>query len=231
VDSAKVKDAFMIYLLVLLPATGLTIGGYVALFLSGRTTGGMQTFGRYLGFWAFTLAALLILGAIFAAAHCGHRCPIWMHERMHRTPSGGGPPASVPLVTPNQTIGNAADAVRDADAAWLKVYAAKDLEKSVAFLDEQASMLAPNAPVATGKAAIAKVIAADFAYGDGIWHADKAGVSQSGDLGYTSGPTSSSFKDSSGKLVTSKGNYLTVWKKQTDGSWKVLFDMFNLSPP
>lgn len=84
----------MIYLLVLLPATALTIGGYVALFLSARSEGGMRSFGRYLGFWAFTLAGLLILGAIVAAAHGGHRCPMWMHgmhERMH-----GGPPDSAP---------------------------------------------------------------------------------------------------------------------------------------
>jgi hypothetical protein len=86
----------MIYLLVLLPATALTIGGYVALFVSGRSEGRMRTFGRYLGYWAFTLAALLILGAVFSAARCGHQCPMWahgMHERTHRAPPDGGPPA------------------------------------------------------------------------------------------------------------------------------------------
>ncbi|HUN25270.1 MAG TPA: hypothetical protein VMU67_03110 [Steroidobacteraceae bacterium] len=59
----------MIYFLALIPATGLVIGGYLAFYLSGRSEGGMRTFGKYLGFWAFTLAALVILGAIFAAAH------------------------------------------------------------------------------------------------------------------------------------------------------------------
>ena len=46
----------MIFLLVLLPATGLTIAGYFVLYLSSRTDGALRTFGRYLGFWAFTLA-------------------------------------------------------------------------------------------------------------------------------------------------------------------------------
>jgi hypothetical protein len=76
----------MIYLLVLLPATALTVAGYVVLFLSARSEGAMRSFGKYLGYWAFTLAALLILGAIFAAAHGGHHCPMFgrhgMHERM-----------------------------------------------------------------------------------------------------------------------------------------------------
>jgi hypothetical protein len=71
----------MIYLLVLLPATGLAVAGYVALFLSARSEGAMRAFGKYLGFWAFTLAGLLVLSAIFAAAHHRGHCP-WMHGHM-----------------------------------------------------------------------------------------------------------------------------------------------------
>jgi ketosteroid isomerase-like protein len=44
-----------------------------------------------------------------------------------------------------------ADAVRAADAAWLKAWATKDVDKSVAFFDEQGSMLSPGDPIATGK--------------------------------------------------------------------------------
>jgi ketosteroid isomerase-like protein len=132
-----------------------------------------------------------------------------------------------------QTDDAAANSVRAADAAWLKVYSAKDLAKSVAFFDDQGSLMSPNDPTATGKAAISKLVASDFAYGDLSWHLDKAGVSKSGDLGYTSGTYKFTFKDPSGKPATDNGKYLTVWKKQTDGSWKVLFDMFNtdLPPP
>jgi hypothetical protein len=97
---ARDKGASMIYLLVLLPATALTVAGYVVLFLSARSEGALRTFGKYLGLWAFTLAALLILGAIFAAAHRGHHCPIFgthgMHERMHGAPPESGPPAATP---------------------------------------------------------------------------------------------------------------------------------------
>ncbi|TLY74414.1 MAG: hypothetical protein E6K42_11620, partial [Gammaproteobacteria bacterium] len=65
----------MIYLLALLPATALAVAGYFVLFLSARSEGALRTFGKYLGFWAFTLAGLVILGAIFAAAHGRHHCP------------------------------------------------------------------------------------------------------------------------------------------------------------
>jgi len=130
-----------------------------------------------------------------------------------------------------QTKGTAEDAILAADVAWLEVYQAKDLAKSVAFCDEEASMLAPNAPIATGKDAIAKLIASDFANDEITWQANKVGIARSGDLGYTSGTTENSFKDGSGKTIHNKGKYLTVWKKQADGSWKVLYDMFNSDLP
>ena len=101
----------MIYFLALLPATALTLGGYVVLVLSARTEGGLRTFGRYLGFSAFTLAALVILGAIFAAAHGGHHgfgphggrdCPWREGPRWHpgEGPREGGPEGTPPAQPP-----------------------------------------------------------------------------------------------------------------------------------
>lgn len=97
----------MIFLVALIPATGLTIAGYVVLFLSGRSEGALRTFGRYLGFWAFTLAALVLLGSMFAAGHM-HRmhAEMWdMHDRLHRQwmegpEHGPGPPPQGPLPPP-----------------------------------------------------------------------------------------------------------------------------------
>jgi hypothetical protein len=99
----------MIYFLALLPATVLTIAGYLALYLSHRSEGTFRAFGKYLGFWAFTLAALVILGAIFAAAHGGCHGAMMggrgMHGRIHgpwpgdpresgaQPPPGAGTPA------------------------------------------------------------------------------------------------------------------------------------------
>ena len=77
----------MIYFLALIPATALTIAGYFVLYLSNRSEGTFQKFGKYLGFWAFTLAGLVVLGAIFAAAHNGRYGGMHgmrgMHGRMH----------------------------------------------------------------------------------------------------------------------------------------------------
>jgi ketosteroid isomerase-like protein len=132
-----------------------------------------------------------------------------------------------------QVSGRASDALLAADAAWMKVYAAKDLEKSVAFFDNEGSMLPSNAPIATGKDALTKLIGSAFATPDYTlsWHANKVGVARSGELGYTSGTYDFSIKDASGKTISDKGKYLTVWKKEADGAWKVLFDTYNSDLP
>ena len=132
-----------------------------------------------------------------------------------------------------QTNSKSLDELRAADAAWLKTYEAKDLDKAVAFCDDQGSLLWPNAPTATGKTAIAKITASAFAIPDFRleWHPEQTGVARSGDLGYTSGTYTWTFKDASGKPGSDKGKYLTIWKKHQDGSWKVLFDMFNSDLP
>lgn len=85
----------MIYFLALIPATALTIAGYFVLYLSHRSEGGFRAFGKYLGFWAFTLAALVILAAIFASAHAGYRGARFAERgtygRLHGGPGYFGP--------------------------------------------------------------------------------------------------------------------------------------------
>ena len=108
----------MLFLVALIPATGLTVGGYLALYLSHRSEGALKTFGRYLGIWAFVLAALVALGGMFAAGHMhrmhagmwdgrgGPHCPfmegrdgdrMWeRHERLEPGAPFAKPPAGPP---------------------------------------------------------------------------------------------------------------------------------------
>ena len=123
--------------------------------------------------------------------------------------------------------GGAVDAIRAADAAWLKAFIKKGLDASAAFLDKHSAMLGPNARIVTGKRTITKLISAGFTRNNYklTWRADKAGVARSGELGYTSRKYIVSVKGASGKSIFEKGKSLTVWKKQKDGAWKALFDM------
>ena len=125
------------------------------------------------------------------------------------------------------------DSLRAADQQWLRVFAAKDLEKSVALCTADASVLAPNLPIATGREAIGKLFSGFFAIPEFkiSWQPARVQIAKSGELGYTSGAFQMSFSDPSGKTISDVGKYVTVWKKQSDGSWKVLLDIFNSDLP
>ena len=45
-----------------------------------------------------------------------------------------------------------------------------------------------------------------------------------GDLGYTVGTWERRAAPGGGQTAVTRGNYLTVWKKQADGAWRVSFD-------
>jgi ketosteroid isomerase-like protein len=55
------------------------------------------------------------------------------------------------------------------------------------------------------------------------WEPEVAEVAASGELGYTSGPYR--VRPGPGRDPAGFGHYVSVWKKQPDGSWKVLLDI------
>jgi len=113
------------------------------------------------------------------------------------------------------------------DDAWSKAAATKDAERVASFYAEDAIAYPPNEPAAVGRTAAKKVWAAYFADPTFSisWKTTHAEVA--GDLGYTAGPYEDSFKGPDGKMVNEKGKYLCVWKKQKDGTWKAIHDMWN----
>ena len=63
------------------------------------------------------------------------------------------------------------------------------------------------------------------------WKPAEAQVARSGELGYTWGTYEFSTNGLEGRPQMSYGKYVTIWKKQADGSWKVVLDAGNSSPP
>jgi uncharacterized protein (TIGR02246 family) len=124
-------------------------------------------------------------------------------------------------------------AIREADAAWSKAAAARDVEGTLSFHADDGSELPPNRPIVTGKEALrAYWLHALSAPGITIsWRATNVEVARSGDLGYAVGIAEVSTKDTKGKPVTGRGKYMTVWKKQPDGKWKAVADIFNSDLP
>jgi uncharacterized protein (TIGR02246 family) len=123
-------------------------------------------------------------------------------------------------------------AIRSTDANWLAAATAHDLEHTLPFWADDATILPPGAPAVVGKAAIRQFVAGAFATpGFSInWKTDKVEVSQSGDFAYSSGTDRISFTTPDGKSVTEESRGVAVWKKQPDGSWKCIMDVMSPAP-
>ena len=63
-----------------------------------------------------------------------------------------------------------------------------------------------------------------------IWEPTFADIDANGNLGYTLGEWTYSTTDSNDVTTEATGYYVTIWKKQTDGSWKYVFDTGISSP-
>jgi ketosteroid isomerase-like protein len=57
------------------------------------------------------------------------------------------------------------------------------------------------------------------------WDPVDADVSAASDLGYTRGRYLSQRRLDDGRVVSSRGTYTTIWKRQDDRSWKVVLDI------
>src|SRR6266700_2089277 len=80
-------------------------------------------------------------------------------------------------------------ALRDADAQWSKAAGMKDLDKTVSYYSDDATVMPPNASAATTKETIRKLWQ-DLLASPGLaisWKATKVEVAKSGDLGFVSG--------------------------------------------
>jgi ketosteroid isomerase-like protein len=143
----------------------------------------------------------------------------------------GCKPAAPP--PPADESGAAAEAIRAADVAWDKAFSAKDTAAAVAAVEAMGSVLAPGTPIATGPEAIRTVFTGFWSLPNMTlhWTPTKVEAGRSGDLGYSMGTYELTFNDPKGKPMTDHGKYVTVWRKQADGSWKVVADVFNSDLP
>ena len=124
--------------------------------------------------------------------------------------------------TPSVNLEQERTALMAVDREWSQT--TRDPEKFVTYFAEGASIYPPGMPVVTGVDAIRKtysemVKAPDFALS---FTPTKAEVAASGDLGYTAGTYEMTMAG-----MSEKGKYVTAWRKQSDGAWKVAEDIFN----
>ena len=124
------------------------------------------------------------------------------------------------------------EALMQADRDFDKATAAKGVDGWVSFFAEDGKMYGRGGDLVTGRAGIRELMAPRFADPKATlrWEPTFAAVSKSGDLGYTTGKSKGRTVED-GKLMEREGRYLSIWRKQKDGSWKVEIDHGNAGPP
>ena len=84
--------------------------------------------------------------------------------------------------------------------------------------------LSNGAPPVVGLAAIVKSANWSPKTYQLTWTPTDAVMGPSGDMGYTWGHYEGHSKDANGNPVTTSGRYMTIWRREPDGSWKVALD-------
>ena len=112
------------------------------------------------------------------------------------------------------------------DREWSQ--SANDVDKFVSYYAPDATTYPQGMPAVAGTDAIRTLFTAMMsAPGFSLtFTPTKADVAANGDLGSTAGTYEMSMAG-----ATDKGKYITLWKKQPSGEWKVTDDIFNSDVP
>ena len=117
------------------------------------------------------------------------------------------------------------------EADFMKAAAERGSQGYMSYYAEDAVELPNGADMLRGKENIANTMGfLDDKNNHLTWTPVYADMAASGDLGYTYGTFEFRSKDKDGKPTVEYGKYASIWKKQKDGSWKVVMDMGNASP-
>lgn len=121
-------------------------------------------------------------------------------------------------------VDTAADeqAIRANVARWLELVRSKDAAGIAQLYAEDGAAMAPNAPIAKGRAAIQQLWQSMLAGpGELTFEPEQILVSSSGDMALDRGTY---------RFGEDVGKYVVVWRK-VDGEWKAAADIFNSDLP
>ncbi len=114
----------------------------------------------------------------------------------------------------------------EADKAFDRDTAARGLDGWMSWFAEDARIEAAK-NVIVGKPALREYYSKMFAQREFSihWWPVFADISADGTLGYTFGRATISWRDEKGEVQKRESRYSTLWRKQKDGAYKVVFDI------
>jgi ketosteroid isomerase-like protein len=125
---------------------------------------------------------------------------------------------SIASAAPGGEVIAPAEQVRQAEIEFARAFADRDQAKFFSYVANDANFLSAHKTL-SGKEEIVKTWSGFFkdAAAPFSWAPERVVVNARGDLGLSTG----AVRDPKGELV---GNYSSIWQRQKDGTWKVIFD-------
>jgi ketosteroid isomerase-like protein len=116
------------------------------------------------------------------------------------------------------------ESLREAETAFASSVREKDLESFEAHIDSDAVFI--GGQVLEGKDSILSAWKLYFV--DNAprleWYPETVVVRPDGVLGMTTGPYTLRLQSESGEEVTQAGRFSSIWQRQEDGRWQIVFD-------
>jgi ketosteroid isomerase-like protein len=120
-------------------------------------------------------------------------------------------------------------AIRQADENDMKLMNAKDWNGDLVLYEDDAIELPPHQAAVQGKAAIQAWDEAFPAFSN--FQEQSLEIEGRGDLAYDRGTYSMTVTPAGAAPIEDHGKYLTIWRKQAGGLWKIARIMFNSDLP
>jgi ketosteroid isomerase-like protein len=115
-----------------------------------------------------------------------------------------------------------------ADEAFAETIGREGLSRWNSFFSQDGAVIQEGTGEIRGAEAIqASMDAAASAITSFSWAPERAEVAEGGDLGYTVGRYQTTTIGSDGVEMLGTGIYVSIWRRQVDGSWKVEMDLGN----
>lgn len=110
---------------------------------------------------------------------------------------------------------------------WSQIAASGNVDKTVSYWADNAYLVSAGQPPLKGKPAIRQMVESSYKIpGFRIsWEPENVEVADNGDMAYLIENSQVSYSDSTGKLVTQYSKAVSIWRKQSDGTWKNVVDI------
>lgn len=122
-------------------------------------------------------------------------------------------------------------AVQDTNREWMEAIKRGDPASIAALYTEDATLLPPNSEAIRGRQGIEAFFNAGMKMGISEATLETVDVTYLGDVAYEVGAYTMKIEPEGSQAETDRGNYVVVWKRESDGTWKLAVDMWNTNTP